>query len=100
MDNQDRDRRRWPENFQRSAGPVARVWPEGPSRPVLETSSTCLEYLMDAASYGMDGDARSPLDVAEATFRLLACDPGGLALDCRRLGSDLPQLSVYLVELR
>src|SRR5256885_12410926 len=42
----------------------------------------------------------SPLDVAEATFQLLACEPGGLALDCTGLHSDLPQRPVGVLELR
>lgn len=36
------------------------------------------------------GTIDSPLDVAEATFRLLSCAPDGLALDCTGLHRDLP----------
>ncbi|MEU1389996.1 MULTISPECIES: pilin [unclassified Nonomuraea] len=43
---------------------------------------------------------RSPLDVAEHVFQLLACAPGGLALDGRDLPHGLPRRPVLLTELR
>lgn len=49
---------------------------------------------------GIAATVRSPLDVAEATFRLLACEPGGLALPCTGLAPQLPQRQIGLVELR
>lgn len=49
---------------------------------------------------GTSGTCRSPLDTAEATFRLLACEPGGLQLNCASLYRDLPQRDIGLLELR
>ncbi|MEO3810726.1 pilin [Sphaerisporangium sp. B11E5] len=43
---------------------------------------------------------RSPLDIAEQAFRLLCCEPGGLALDATGLAGELPQRPVLLTELR
>src|SRR5262249_17297863 len=62
-----------------------------------------LEHAMGTdspAPTGSTGSIDSPLDVAEATFRLLSCAPGGLVLDCTGLHHDLPQRPVLLVELR
>lgn len=42
----------------------------------------------------------SPLDVAEHVFQLVACDPGGLAVDGRLLGGELPRREIPLTELR
>jgi len=39
------------------------------------------------------------LDVAETAFRLLCTDPGGLAVDGRRLGHGLPRRRILLTEL-
>jgi hypothetical protein len=55
---------------------------------------------MGTDSPGAVGSIRSPLDVAEATFQLLACEPGGLTFDCTGLHAELPQRAVGLVELR
>jgi len=41
----------------------------------------------------------SALDVAEATFRLLATGPGALSVDGRRLGHGLPRRPIPLGEL-
>ncbi|MFI6326498.1 hypothetical protein ACIBG8_53880 [Nonomuraea sp. NPDC050556] len=43
---------------------------------------------------------RSPLDVAEHVFQLVACAPGGLAVDGKALSSELPRRLILLTELR
>ncbi|MEQ4720902.1 hypothetical protein [Nonomuraea sp. B19D2] len=43
---------------------------------------------------------RSPLDVAEHVFQLVACAPGGLALDGKKLSPELPGRHLLLTELR
>ncbi|GAA3624588.1 hypothetical protein GCM10022419_132730 [Nonomuraea rosea] len=43
---------------------------------------------------------RSPLDVAERVFQLVACDPAGLALDGSKLSHELPRREILLTELR
>ncbi|MFI7639253.1 hypothetical protein [Nonomuraea sp. NPDC049400] len=43
---------------------------------------------------------RSPLDVAEHVFQLVACAPGGLTLDGKELSHELPRRQILLTELR
>ncbi|WP_327587002.1 hypothetical protein OHA25_08320 [Nonomuraea sp. NBC_00507] len=55
---------------------------------------------MSTALHDMIGTDPSPLDVADRVFRLVACEPGGLAVDGTVLGHELPQRSILLTELR
>ncbi|GAB3133951.1 hypothetical protein GCM10027161_11390 [Microbispora hainanensis] len=46
------------------------------------------------------GPDRSPLDIAERAFRMLACAPSSLAVDGREVGHGLPRRRMSLIELR
>ncbi|WP_182881739.1 pilin [Microbispora sp. H10949] len=46
------------------------------------------------------GPDRSPLDIAERAFRMLACAPSSLAVDGRQVGHGLPSRRMLLIELR
>lgn len=55
---------------------------------------------MGTDSSGTSETMGSPLTIAETTFRLLACEPGGLTLNCAGLAKELPQREVGMIELR
>ncbi|WP_432927741.1 hypothetical protein ACQPZZ_00085 [Microbispora sp. CA-135349] len=46
------------------------------------------------------GPDRSPLDIAERAFQMLACAPSRLAVDGREVGYGLPRRPMSLIELR
>lgn len=46
------------------------------------------------------GQDRSPLDIAERAFQMLACAPSSLAVDGREVGHGLPRRPMSLIELR
>ncbi|WP_055483818.1 hypothetical protein [Sphaerimonospora mesophila] len=46
------------------------------------------------------GIDRSPLDIAEQAFQMLACPPSGLTIDGRKLGQELPRRRLSLIEVR
>lgn len=48
-------------------------------------------------AFGID---RSPLDIAEQAFQMLACPPSGLTIDGRKLGQELPRRRLSLIEVK